>query len=133
MKELSYDERVTVAQGIMRLLDRWGVGTEDQRTLLGLPDDTRTRHLRRFRDDTPFPDDPAIWERVEHLAEIADALRTTYPRDPAPGTPWMNKPHRRFNQRTPLSTMIEDGLSGITAVRAELDCAYAWSQTEPGA
>lgn len=133
MNTLSYEDRVTLARGIMRLLERWGAGPEDQLTILGLPEETRTRHLRRFRDDTPFPDAPEVWERVEHLVEIADALRTTYPRDPAQGAPWMNKPHRRFSQRTPLATMIEDGLRGITAVRAELDCTYAWSRTEPGA
>ncbi|GBE09979.1 hypothetical protein BMS3Bbin12_02106 [bacterium BMS3Bbin12] len=125
MGELGYEERVTVARGIMRLLERWGVDPEDQRTILGLSEDIRIRHLRRFRDDTPFPDTPEISERVEHLVGIADALRTACPRDPTRGALWINTPHRRFARRTPLATMIEDGLSGITAVRSELDCTYA--------
>ena len=28
--------------------------------------------------------------------------------------------------RTPLATMLEDGLQGIIAVRKHLDCAYDW-------
>ncbi len=133
MDEPGYEERIKVARGIMQLLERWGVDPEDQRTILGLPPDTRTRHLRRFRDNTPLPDTPEISERVEHLAGIADALRTACPRDPTRGALWINTPHRRFARRTPLATMIEDGLGGITAVRSELDCAYAWRRTESGA
>jgi hypothetical protein len=133
MDELHYEDRVRVARGIMRLLERWGVGPEDQRTILGLPADIRTRHLRRFRDNTPFPNAPEISERVEHLVGIADALRTACPRDPTQGALWINTAHRRFDRRTPLATMIEDGLGGITAVRSELDCTYAWRCTESDA
>ena len=133
MDKLRHEERIKVARGIMRLLDRWGVGPEDQRTILGLPADTRSRDLRRFRDDTPLPDTPGISGRVEHLVGIADALRTACPRDPTRGALWINTAHRCFDRRTPLATMIEDGLGGITAVRSELDCTYAWRCTESGA
>ena len=100
MDKLRHEERIKVARGIMRLLDRWGVGPEDQRTILGLPADTRSRDLRRFRDDTPLPDTPGISGRVEHLVGIADALRTACPRDPTRGALWINTAHRRFDRRT---------------------------------
>ena len=44
---------------------------------------------------------------------------------------WLQTPHRRFNKRTPIEIMLDEGLGGLIAVRADLDCAYAWSLTEP--
>ena len=45
----------------------------------------------------------------------------------------MNRPNRLFDQRTPLDVMLEDGLSGVVAVRVQLDCAYDWyTSTPPG-
>jgi hypothetical protein len=38
----------------------------------------------------------------------------------------MNKINHRFDNRTPLAAMLEDGLGGIIAVRTHLDCAYDW-------
>jgi hypothetical protein len=34
--------------------------------------------------------------------------------------------NHRFDNRTPLVAMLEDGLDGIMAVRMHLDCAYDW-------
>jgi hypothetical protein len=41
----------------------------------------------------------------------------------------MHQPHRLFDQRTPLNAMIEDGLNGVMAVRAYLDCAWDWNRS----
>ena len=65
--------------------------------------------------------------RTRHcLLGIIDALRTTYPRNVNMGPRWMNTPHRRMKERTPVHTMLEDGESGVITVLSELDCAYAW-------
>ncbi|HLO27512.1 MAG TPA: antitoxin Xre/MbcA/ParS toxin-binding domain-containing protein, partial [Anaerolineales bacterium] len=63
-------------------------------------------------------------ERIEHLVGIADALRTSYPRNAYMASIWMNRINHRFDNRTPLAAMLEDGLNGIIAVRTHLDCAY---------
>jgi len=80
-------------------------------------------------DNTPLPEDPAVAERVEHLVGIADALRTTFPRNANMGLIWLHRRNARFNDRTPLATMLEDGLLGVIAVRAHLDCAWDWDQS----
>ena len=129
MQDSNLQERIIATQSIMRLLDEWKVGTDDAIKLLGLPDTTRKRHLERFRRDTPFPNNRRVLQRLEHLAGIADALRTTYPRNAQVRVLWMHKPHRRFRNRTPLAIMIDEGLSGLTVVRAELDCSFAWEQS----
>ncbi len=123
------EERLLLARSIMAILDDWGVGAEDRIRLLGLPEGTRTRHLERFRLNTPLPEEGEVMARVEHLVGIADALRTTFPRNPNMGPHWLRTPHRRFAKKPPLAVMIEDGLSGLVAIRSELDCSWAWDRS----
>lgn len=120
------EERLLLARSIMAILDDWGLDAEDRIKLLGLPDGTRARHLERFRMNTPLPDEGDVMTRVEHLVGIADALRTTFPRNPHMGSHWLRTPHRRFSRKPPLAIMIEGGMSGLIAIRSELDCSYAW-------
>ena len=124
--DLGYEERMEITRLIIALLDSWELADSEQIFLLGLPEGTRSRVVRGFRRDTPLPEDPVVQERVEHLAGIADALRTSYPMNPSAGAQWMQKPHRRFGNRAPVAVMLEDGLDGILAVRVHLDCAYDW-------
>ncbi len=129
MQELSHEKRILVTRNIMRLLDEWDVRADEAIRLLGLPSTTRKRQLERYRRDTPFPDDRQVSEHLEHLMGIAEALRTTYPRNSQMRNLWMQRPHRRFNNRSPLAAMIDEGLSGLVAVRADLDCSFAWERS----
>lgn len=126
MQNLNHDERVQLARLVVELLDTWKVEPSDQVVLLGLPSETRPRAMRRYREGTPLPDEPHIWERIEHLIGIADALRTSYPLNAAAGALWMNQANRLFDNRTPLVAMLEDGLAGLVTIRMHLDCAYDW-------
>jgi hypothetical protein len=128
MATLAYDERVEITRAIVTLLDEWGVEARDQVRLLALPLDTKPRQMRRYRENTPLPDEPAIWERVEHLTGIAEALRTSYPHSRHAGAIWLKRANYRFDDRTPLAAMVEDGVAGILAVRRHLDCAYDWQR-----
>jgi hypothetical protein len=125
-QDLSNDDRVALARLIVGLLDSWEVAPEDQIALLGLPDGTTPATLRGYYENTPLPDEPGINERVEHLVGIADALRTSWPHNAHMGAIWMNRRHGRFDNRTPLAVLLEDGLPGFFAVRTHLDCAYDW-------
>jgi uncharacterized protein (DUF2384 family) len=129
MQQLSYEERVHLARVIMQLLRGWGVRPAQQIAILGLPQGTPTRSLRRYSEGAPLPDEREVTQRVEHLLGIADALRTMYPGNSRMGAFWLNRPHRQLGARTPLSIMIDDGLSGLITVRATLDCTYAWDLT----
>jgi hypothetical protein len=122
----SLEERAALARGIMSILDKWGLSATEQVKLLNLPEKIPTRMLRRFRDDTPFPDIKEVNERLEHIIGIVDALRTTYPHNPSMGLIWMKQKNKRFQRRAPVSVMVEDGLDGIIAVRSHLDCAFDW-------
>ena len=127
MEPIGTDDRSQLARSIVALLDEWGVSAGDQVALLALPEGTRSGAIRQHRQGAPFPEDSAVAERVDHLIGIADALRTTYPRNARMGAIWMNTANHRFDNRTPLAAMLADGLNGLLAVRVHLDCAYDWN------
>ena len=129
MAGLTQEDRVDLGRMVVNMLDDWGIKPSDQVNVLALPDGTPTRMLRRYHEDTPLPDDPDVLMRVEHLLGIADALRTTFPRNASIGLIWLKQPCKRLRRRRPLDIMIEDGLSGLIAVRTHLDCSFAWRES----
>lgn len=130
MSALTLEDRTQLGRMVVNLLDDWGIGAADQINILGLPEGTRTRMLRRFQNDTPLPDDPVVMKRVEHLLGIAEALRTTFPRNASIGLIWLQQPCRRLRRRRPMDILVEDGLSGLITVRTHLDCSFAWRESE---
>lgn len=129
MNTISEGQHIELTKAVMDLLDDWGLSATDIINVLGLPSKTRTRHLQRYRDNTPLPRDEQTMFRIEHLVGIADALRTSFPLNSRIGLIWLRKPHRRLSQRTPLDMMLQDGINGLCSVRAELDCAYSWEHS----
>jgi len=121
------DRRVALTHSIMEILDSWGISSAQKIVLLGLPDDVRVRHLEQYRRERPFPDDSTVNTHLEHIVGIADALRTTYPRNIEMGALWLKQPHKRFQGNAPMSLMINNGLDGLINVRAHLDCSFAWN------
>jgi len=123
-EEQTESPRMKMTRYIMGLLESWELNAKQQVETLALPEGTRTRVLRSFVEDTPLPDTDDVNARIEHLLAIDDALHTTYPHSNKMGTLWMKRAHRRFKQRTPVNTIIEDGLQGLVAVRMHLDCSW---------
>jgi uncharacterized protein (DUF2384 family) len=129
-KEISYEDKGLIAGMIIQLLDNWSIDSANQITFLSLPEKTPLRAIRKYRQNTPFPESEELNEKIKHLIGIADALRTTFPRNAEMGSQWMNKPHRRFDGRTPINLMLEEGVKGFVTVRSQLDCAFAWEDSE---
>ena len=121
------DPRMRMTRYVMDILDSWELNAVQQVNILALPEGTKTRVLRSYRDDTPLPDTTDVNARVEHLLAIDDALHTTYPHSDKMGQLWMRRGHRRFKQRTPVNTIVEDGLQGLISVRMHLDCSWIGS------
>jgi hypothetical protein len=126
LRELNDAERVALSRHVVELLDRWGVEGEHQIALLGLPPETKPRALRRYYENTALPNTPDVNERIDHLLGIADALRTSNPCSATADVIWLHAINHRFDRRTPLDAMVQDGLGGMLAVRTHLDCAYDW-------
>ena len=123
---VSPEQLLRSTKKVMESLDEWGLTGEQILAVLDFPDTERSRHLAKYRKDTPFPDDEKVICRVKFILGIIDALRTTYPRNLQMGARWMAAPHIRLKNRCPLQAMLEDGEVGVVAVLSELDCAYAW-------
>lgn len=130
MSDLTTDDRITLGRMVVNILDDWGIKAADQLNMLALPEGTRIRMLKRYVEDTPLPDDPEVMRRVEHLIGIADALRTTFPRNSQIGVLWLKQPCKRLRRRRPIDILLENGLSGLITVRTHLDCSFAWRESE---
>lgn len=130
MSEQKEQALTEITRAVMNLFDHWGLQTVEMQTLLCLPDKVRARSFQKFRDGKDvLPDDPNVLRRSEYLLRIADALRTTYPKNPEMSGRWLRQPHRRFGRRTPLSILMDDGETGLIAVLSELDCTFSWDLT----
>ena len=123
---ITAEQKLLHTKKVMNALDEWGLSGEQILRVLDFSKTERSRHLAKYRKDTPFPDDKNVACRVKFLLGIIDALRTTYPRNLQMGARWMAAPHVRLKNRCPLQAMLEDGETGVVAVLSELDCAYAW-------
>lgn len=130
MNNLTEQDRLDLGRMVINVLEEWGISTSGQVMMLALPDEESGQGLRRFQDGTPLPDDPDVLKRVEHLLGIADALRTTFPRNHQIGLHWLQQPCKRLRRRRPVDIMLEDGLSGMITVRTHLDCSFAWRESE---
>ena len=127
-------ERGRLARRTMEILDGWQLNRDEIVAILALSARTRGRQLDRFRDGEALPDEAPLLTRAEHISGIADALRTSFPRNTGIAARWLSTPHRRFRGRAPLALMLEDGVNGLCRVRAELDCSFSWSRSqEPAA
>lgn len=131
-KQAAEDKRealVQITQAVMRLMDAWELNTQQMQALL-LPSNVRARAFQKYRDGKDvLPDDVDVLRRASYLLRIADALRTTYPRNPRMSGRWIKQAHRRFGRRSPLSIILEGGEGGMIAVLSELDCTFSWDLT----
>lgn len=128
MRDMDEAGKVTFTRNVIVILDEWKARDSDQLILLGLPDGTRSRQIRSYRQGSSIlpEDDERVNEFIDHMIGIADALHTSNPCNSTASGMWMNRINTRFKKRTPLNAMLEDGIIGILAVRVHLDCAYDW-------
>ena len=129
MSEMTFEERLTLTRRTMALLEGWGLGAGDILTILSLPETVKVRAVARFREDEPFPDDPAVNRRVAYLLRIEEALHTYFPRNPEMRSMWVKRGNRQYGKRAPIAVMVEGGENGLVSVLSHLDCTFAWDQT----
>lgn len=126
IENMNADDFSTFTRSIMIILDGWGLNAAEQLSVLNLPEKTPSRALRKYRDGQPFPRTAEVFERLEHITGIFEALRTSYPHNQQMGMMWMNKCNKHFVKRSPIVVIKEDGLRGLLQVRGHLDCTFDW-------
>lgn len=128
IQPLSTEEMTVLTQAVIHHLDEWNISQEDMLTVLGLPEEVRPRHLSQYRQGMKtLPQSEDMMHRIDHLVGIADALRTTFPFSSQMRVLWLQKPHRRFQKRSPLAVMLGEGTEGLMRVRIEVDCSYGYA------
>lgn len=125
---LSNEEMTALTQAVIHHLDEWSISSEDMLGILGLGDGVQPRVLTQYRQGMKaLPQTEDMMQRIDHLVGIADALRTTFPFSSQMRVMWLQKPHRRFQKRSPLAVMLGEGTDGLMKVRIEVDCAYGYA------
>lgn len=124
---LSEEERTRLAELVMSIFEEWQLNAEQQLSLLGLPEGTKSRELTRWRRGTPFPQDEALLIRAKHVLGIQEALHVVFPLNPRMPIFWLNNRNRYF-KIAPLHVMIDEGLPGMNRVWRHLDCTVNWEE-----
>ena len=127
MSEEKASYRLILTRNLMDMMTDWGLTMEHIKSVLAL--DTPTRKMERFRSEEPFPNEPEVNTRIEHIVGIAEGLGAAYPQNPKMAKVWLQRPHRKFAKRAPLEVMVVDGMNGLIYVRAEIDCTFAYDAT----
>lgn len=128
MTEFSGQQMQALTYTVLDCMDEWKISAEETLSLLGLSDSIRPRQLNAYRNgSSTFPPEPEVLQRIDHITGITDALRTTFPFSNQMRVMWLQKPHRRFQKRTPLSVMLDEGANGLQKVRVEVDCTYGYA------
>jgi uncharacterized protein (DUF2384 family) len=121
---------VELTRTVVRLMESWGLGTEQMSAALALPVQTGAATFYRYREgQEALPDNDTVLRRAQYMLRISDALRTTYPRNPEMAAHWIRRGHRRMGRRTPLDVILAGDEAGIIAVLSELDCTFSWDMT----
>lgn len=120
-------DTLSTQQALMQL-STWQLSLEEIVKLLGLPEEIKPRHLPSYlTGERKLPDSPELQARLEHISGITEALATTFPFSKQMRLMWLRRPHRRFQQRTPLAVILEEGVEGLQKVRMDVDCAYSYA------
>jgi hypothetical protein len=125
------EQMLMLTESVVNYLDEWKLSPEDMINVLGLPAQTKSRHIQQYRSmNKALPQTDEVMKRLDHIKGIADALRTTFPFSNQMRYLWLRKPHRRFNRQRPLEVILNEGIDGLARVRIEVDCSYGWAISE---
>lgn len=120
-------ERLRLTQRTIDALEDWRIAPELQIELMGLPENTRPRALKRYRDGMQaLPDDPDVLERARHIIGINESLVRIHPMNHRAGFLWLNNRSKYFPEEPPIVVMCREGLTGLHRVWANLDCTIDW-------
>lgn len=128
MSEFTNEQMTALTQAVVTHMDEWKISAEEILSVLGVSDEAKPRHLTSYRQGAKsLPQKGDVLKRIDHIVGISDALRTTFPFSSQMRVMWLQKPHRRFQKRTPLGVMLDEGVNGLQKVRIEVDCTYGYA------
>lgn len=112
-----------LAAVVLRVLDDWGLDSEQQSALLGFPVAARRR---RAHPSLPAHVDRVTLQRLSYVLTIERSVRMAFPHNMAMARYWVTTPHPLFDQRSPLQVMLSGGLEGMEQIVSYLTCTGEW-------
>jgi len=114
--------RKTLTKSFFALTDHWDLTRQEEAQLLGWDyKDKRTTLDSMRKGKTIIDNDQDKVERMIDLVNIHKSLRILFPNDRALVYQWIKVKRERFGHFSALDIMIEEGQSGIRAIRHYLD------------
>ena len=116
------DQRYALNKAFFNLTKHWQLSNEQIARLFGWTYSSKRTKLDNMRaGKTPLPEDQDKFERVQDLINIHTSLRVLFPNRRKLVYEWVKVPRERFGGYSALDIMLEDGKSGISAIRRYLD------------
>jgi hypothetical protein len=116
------DQRRVLSRAFFKLMEHWGLANEETARLLGWTYKTNRTRIDNMRKGlTGLPQDQDKFERVRDLINIHKSLRILFPNQRNLVYEWVKVPRERFGGYAALDVMLEDGKTGISAIRRYLD------------
>jgi hypothetical protein len=104
-------------RAFFRILERWGIGTDDARVLLGNP--SRSTFFS-WKSGKGGPLSRDQFERVSYILGIYKCLQVLFT-DVRLADAWIKKTNDAFGGRSALDRMLAGNVSDLHAVRAYVD------------
>lgn len=118
---INKDESFVLAKAVTKLFNYWKIPQEAQCSLLGISIASRKKLKSMGEGTDGIPTGRDSHERVGYLLAIHKALRLLYPKNPELLYGWVTMRNQKFDGRTPLEVMVEDGYLGVAKVSRYLD------------
>ena len=112
---------------LLKILNEWQVEPAQQIILLGFPADTKPRLLNRLKMGQMLPVDKNFLSRAHYLLAIYNAVQSVYPHNASAANYWVTTPSYYFGNKTPLETMLNNGVEGMKYVLSHLNGTDDWS------
>lgn len=109
----------------LSIADRWGLGEEQRRLVLGYPSRSTYHHWAKLaREHQSFTLDVDTLVRISALFGIHQGLGVLFASE-AEGVAWLKGPHLApvFGGQPPLALVVSGSQDGLMAVRRFLDAA----------
>lgn len=104
-------------RAFFQIIERWGVGAEEARVLLGSPSRSTFFSWKRGEGGALSRD---AFERVSYILGIYKGLQVLFSDDRLADA-WIKKPNDAFGGRSALDRMLAGNVSDLHAVRAYID------------
>lgn len=105
------ETRQALAEALLALFDEWQLHEVNQAALIGLLD------IAELRSGEPLPADREVLECVGHILAIGRALLKAFPYKTQQRHEWINNPHPKLDNATPLQYMLGGGIDTIREMR----------------